>query len=66
MGHGVEQPEGGHSGQRQRKHDADENAEIVAAVNLGGVLQPVRDLLKEVLQHNEIEGADGAGNHKSP
>ncbi|MNC33889.1 hypothetical protein D3C75_822990 [compost metagenome] len=64
--HSVEKPEGGHSRKRQGQHNPEQHPHIIAAVDPGGILQSVGDVLEEVFQHDQVEGADGIGNHQGP
>ncbi|MNP61473.1 hypothetical protein D3C76_1566640 [compost metagenome] len=66
MVHRVEQPEGRNSRQGQRNNDPEQNPQVIAAVNFGGIFNAVGHLLEEVLEDNQVKRADCRRNHQGP
>lgn len=62
----IEQGDGGDGRQGQRQHDPHEDSEVIASVDLGGLLQTVRQRLEEVAHDNHVEGIDGNREDQGP
>ncbi|MNC17382.1 hypothetical protein D3C75_652590 [compost metagenome] len=61
----IEQGEGGDYRHGQGQHDPPQKTQLLAAVDPGRFLNFRGQLLEEVLDDNQVEGADGAGENQS-
>ena len=66
MGHGIEQGDRGKGRLGNGNHDAQENLQIVAAIDLRRFFDAVRQPLKEIFHDDHVIGADRDGKPERP